>query len=127
MVVLLNVFKAPILHIFTQNPAILGMASAALFVSLILEPVRAINCIVIPGLKGAGDVRFPVFMGMIFMWGVGVCGAFVLGLGLGLGLVGVWIAMTCDESVRGLIMLLRWRGGAWKRKSLVTVKEAEAP
>jgi Na+-driven multidrug efflux pump len=31
--------------------------------------------VLIPALKGAGDVRFPVAMGMLSMWGIGVAGA----------------------------------------------------
>ena len=37
----------------------------------------------------------------------------------GLGLVGIWIAMACDESVRGLLFVLRFRRGSWRRRRLV--------
>jgi hypothetical protein len=38
---------------------------------------------------------------------------------LKLGLLGVWIAMCCDEWSRGILMLIRWRSGAWKKKAFV--------
>ena len=56
------------------------------------------------------------------MWGIGVCGAWLLGVKLGYGLPGVWVAMAADEWTRGLAMLWRWRSGAWKTKALVTVE-----
>jgi Na+-driven multidrug efflux pump len=122
LVIAVNVFKQSILSLFTSNPEILAIASSALFVGLILEPGRNLNTIIIPGLKGAGDVKFPVFIGMIFMWVVGVGGSWLLGIHLGFGLTGIWIALSTDEWVRGLVMLARWRSGAWRNKSLVNGK-----
>jgi len=48
-----------------------------------------------------------------------VLGAWFLGVWLGLGLVGVWVAMAADEWLRGIVMLRRWRSGAWRRMPLV--------
>ncbi|MNP83904.1 MATE family multidrug exporter [compost metagenome] len=58
-------------------------------------------------------------MGVLSMWGVSVPLAYFLGVHLGFGLIGVWIAFTVDEWLRGLIMLLRWRSRAWEKKALV--------
>ena len=115
--ILMNLGKRRFLALFTDDPAIAALASGALLVGLALEPGRCLNTIVIPGLKGSGDVRFPVLVGILFMWGVGVLGARILGLGLGLGLAGIWIAMAADEWLRGLVMLSRWRSGAWRGKA----------
>jgi putative MATE family efflux protein len=120
LVVMVNIFQGPLLAIFTKNPAILRLAAGVFLVSLILEPGRNFNIIIIPALKGAGDVRFPVYMGMIFMWGIGVGFAYVFGITLGWGLIGVWIALASDEWVRGLIMLFRWKNGRWRTKALVS-------
>ncbi|NUM35931.1 MAG: MATE family efflux transporter [Candidatus Brocadiae bacterium] len=119
LVILLNIFKQPVLAFFTQNPQITAIASAVFLVSLVLEPGRNLNTIITPGLKGAGDVRFPVIIGIFSMWFVGVGCAYLFGIRLGLGLIGVWIGMAADEWLRGLLMLSRWYSGAWKNKSLV--------
>ncbi len=66
-IIILNLFKTPIIGLFTKNPEITAIASSVFLVSLALEPGRNFNTIIIPGLKGAGDVRFPVFVGMLFM------------------------------------------------------------
>jgi Na+-driven multidrug efflux pump len=87
---------------------------------MIHEPGRNFNIIIIPALKGAGDVKFPVLAGMFFMWGIGVLFSDILGIKLGLGLAGVWIALTSDEWIRGLVMYARWKNGKWRSKSLVT-------
>jgi Na+-driven multidrug efflux pump len=116
-------WRQPILGVFTQNGPLLSLAASVLFVALIHEPARNFNTIIIPALKGAGDIRFPAYVGVVSMWGIGVFGAWILGLKVGLGLVGVWIAMAADEWIRGLIMFWRWRSGAWKLCSLVSSRE----
>ena len=77
------------------------------------------NIVVIPGLKGAGDVRFPVFVGILFMWGIGVLGSYIFGAVLHMGLFGIWIAIASDEILRGITMLFRWKSKAWVSKRLV--------
>jgi Na+-driven multidrug efflux pump len=119
LVVLVERLHRPILALFTQDPAVLSLAAAVLLVALVHEPGRNFNTIIIPALKGAGDVRFPVYVGIVSMWGLGVGGAWLLGLRLGYGLPGVWAAMASDEWIRGLVILWRWRSGAWKSKALV--------
>ncbi|MBN1500938.1 MAG: MATE family efflux transporter [Spirochaetes bacterium] len=119
MVILINLFKAPILSLFTKNSEIISIASSVLLIGMILEPGRNFNTIIIPGLKGSGDVRFPVVIGAISMWAIGVTGAWLFGIHFGMGLFGIWIALTIDEWTRGLIMLARWRSGAWRTKGLI--------
>lgn len=119
MVVLLNLLQQPLFGIFTQNPETLALIGSVLLVSLLLEPGRNFNIILIPALKGAGDVKFPVFIGIVFMWSIGVAGSWFFGVVLGWGLVGVYMALCCDEWVRGLIMLQRWKSGKWRGKGFV--------
>jgi len=114
LALLLNLVKVPLIGLFTRDPVIAPLVALVLLVSIAYEPGRCFNTVVIPGLKGAGDVGFPVFVGILFMWGVSVLGSWLLGRVAGLGLLGVWIAMGTDEWTRGLVMFARWRGGRWK-------------
>lgn len=122
LVALVERLHRPLLALFSADPEVVALASAVLVVALVHEPGRNFNTVIIPALKGAGDVRFPVLVGIASMWGIGVCGAWLLGVKLGYGLPGVWVAMAADEWTRGLAMLWRWRSGAWKTKALVTVE-----
>lgn len=126
LVLLVHAFHRPILGLFTQDADVVALAEAVLLVALVHEPGRNFNTVIIPALKGAGDVHFPVLVGMASMWGVGVSGAWFLGVHLGYGLPGVWTAMAADEWLRGLMMLWRWRSGAWKSKALIGAEDAEA-
>ena len=35
--------------------------------------------------------------------------SYILGVKLGLGLIGIWIGMTLDEDIRGVIFMIRWK------------------
>ena len=58
-------------------------------------------------------------MGAIFMYLFTVGGTYFLGIHMGLQAVGAYIAMAGDECARAVGMVLRWKGGKWKSKSLV--------
>lgn len=119
LVLLLNIFKGPLIGIFTNVTEIAVITYNMLFVSFYVEIGRSINLITIPALKGAGDVRFPVMVGIGSMWLLGVLGAWLLGLHFGLGMVGIWLAVGTDETVRGIIMLFRWKSKRWMTKAIV--------
>ncbi|AST00409.1 hypothetical protein VC88_03850 [Geobacillus sp. A8] len=74
---------------------------------------------IISSLRAAGDVQFPVYMGILSMWGVGVTIAYVFGIALGFSLVGIWLSFIADEWMRGLLMLWRWRSRVWMKKTMV--------
>ena len=51
-------------------------------------------------------------------WSVGCPGLLtpVLMYKVGMGLAGVWTAMAIDLILRGILCVLRWRGGRWQKR-----------
>jgi putative MATE family efflux protein len=116
LVIILVALLAPrLLAIFTKDAAIIATGTILLRLSIILEPGRVFNVIVISSLRATGDVGFPIQMAVLSMWLVWVPLAWFLGLKLGMGLVGVWIAMMTDEWTRGLLMYWRWKKRRWMK------------
>lgn len=64
-------------------------------------------------LRAAGDVKFTMIVAIASMWICRVGMAYILGQGLGLGVIGVWIAMTMDWTVRAFLFTHRVRTGKW--------------
>ena len=118
--IILFTFYRPILGIFTNNPDVLYIGRLLFLLGIILEPGRVFNIMIISALRATGDVKFPVYMGITFMWGVGVLFGYLFGIVLGWGLIGIMIAALMDEWIRGIIMLFRWRSRIWQEKSIVT-------
>jgi len=102
-----------LLGLFTHDPAVIKGGTLLLRISVILELGRVFNIVVINSLRATGDARFPVQIGAVCMWAVWVPNSWFLGLHLGWGLVGIWIAMACDEWLRGIIMYRRWVTKKW--------------
>ncbi|MDP5277027.1 MATE family efflux transporter [Chengkuizengella axinellae] len=113
----------PLLSRFTDNAEIISLGLGLLLLTIILEPGRALNLVINNSLRAAGDVKFPVYMGAIFMWGVSVPTAYILGVHFGFGLYGIWIGYILDEWLRGLAMLWRWRSRVWEKMALVKTKK----
>ena len=121
--ILLILFCDPIYNLFTTDPAIHALGRQILLVELALEAGRTINIIMVKMLTTAGDVWFPVAIGIFSMWTIAVLGGWLLGHSLAWGLVGIWIAMACDECLRGVLFTIRFRRGGWKKKRLVSERK----
>lgn len=119
LTLLIFLFCDPIYSIFTADPAIHALGRRIVMVEFALEIGRSVNIVMTRGLTTAGDVWYPVLVGIFSMWTVAVFGGWLLGHGLQGGLVGIWIAMACDEALRGFLFVLRFRRGKWKEKRLV--------
>lgn len=119
MLVVMNILADPILRLLTENEAIIQLSKTVLLTGILLEVARVLNWIFLQSLRGTGDTVFPLKVAVISMYGVSVLFSYILGLKLNLGLVGVFIALSLDEFIRGLAMLLRWKSKKWVTKSLV--------
>ena len=105
--------------LFTDNEAIISLGVLVLWVDVFLEIGRTFNILLILSARGAGDVKYPMVIAIVVMWGVGVGVGVSLATLLNLQLIGIWIGLTCDEWVRGLLMYHRWRGEKWKQYKMV--------
>lgn len=114
VVATLAALAAPwLMRLFTRDAEIVATATTLLWCTVLLEPGRTFNLVVINALRAAGDARYPVMAGSLSMLVVLAGGSWLLGHALGLGLVGVWLAYAADEWVRGLLMWRRWSRLAW--------------
>ncbi|QSX32922.1 MATE family efflux transporter [Shewanella avicenniae] len=108
---------------FSDDATIIQQISMLFLISIIMEPGRTFNLVVINALRATGDARFPLMMALCSMWGIAVPLAYYFGIHCHMGLVGIWIGLVCDEWVRGLAMLWRWRSRRWQNKSLIDDNE----
>lgn len=108
-----------ILGFLSSDNKVIELGVTVLFVNILLEPGRTFNVVIINSLRAAGDVRFPVYVGIVSMWIIGVGLAYILCIPLGFGLPGMWFALALDEWVRGIIMYFRWKSNKWQGRTVV--------
>ncbi|WP_313802714.1 MATE family efflux transporter [Cytobacillus sp.] len=115
----------PVLAVFTDESSIISIGLPVLWAIVFIEPGRAMNIVLMGSLKSVGDVRFPVVIGIICMWGVAVVFSYLFGIIFGLGLLGIWIAQGFDEWIRGIFALRRWLSKPWLKKKAANYEMAE--
>ncbi len=113
---MMYVLSPTLLGLLSTNPTVVSVGQQVLFIVIFLELGRLSNLVVIQALRATGDVLFPVFIGLISMWGIMLPLAYFLALYLGLGLVGIFIALASDEIGRGIMVFIRWTKKPWLKK-----------
>lgn len=111
----LCLLRRQIMDLFTNDPAIITMGAAVILSDFVLEAGRSRNLVLVNSLRAAGDVRFPLYIGLFSMWFFSVGVSWVLGIWLNWGLVGIWIGLGMDECFRAVLMQLRWNKGRWTK------------
>jgi putative MATE family efflux protein len=103
----------PLLNLL--NPQIVKLGMAVLVADILLELGRSRNLVLVNALRAAGDVRYPLYVGLFSMWFFSVGMSWLLGIQIGWGLVGIWLGLGMDEFFRAVAMQIRWQKGTWIR------------
>ena len=113
VILVVALFAAQLLGIFSHDSVIIAGGVLLLRLSIIYEPGRVFNIVIINALRATGDAQFPVRVALISQWFYGVPAAWFLALKMHWGLPGIWITMMSEEWLRGIIMYFRWKRRSW--------------
>jgi putative MATE family efflux protein len=111
-----------LISIFSSDLSILELGKNILLIDIFLEIGRGFNHVVGSCLRGSGDVRYPVIIGIFSMWAIGLFLSFLFGIHFNFGLAGIWIASLLDEWFRGLVLLRRWLSKSWEKICIIDAK-----
>ena len=113
------------LRLFTANETIIAISWSLMFIDIFLEAGRCLNLTFIFSLRAAGSYVFPLVIGLITMWGIGLTLGYGIGIAAGLGVAGVFIGTAADECVRGLVVMYYWYRRKWCGKALVKKRSSK--
>ena len=119
------VLRKPLISVFTDNPEVIAIGCTILLMNAVLEFGRTTNLVIINCMRGAGDVYFPAICAVLSNWVISVGCSYLLAVVCGMGIYGLWIALAADEWVRGIMMIIRWKSGAWRAKRVVKESDGE--
>jgi len=103
-------FPKNIMGIFTNDVSFIETASKYFLIVAITMFPKALNIIMGHGIRGMGDTKWMMYtqiFGTIFV----VVLAYILLFHFNLGLMGIFTTFLADETIRGLINMLRFRFG----------------
>lgn len=113
MGVVMYVFAPEMIGFLSPVAEIRELGAAVLRIEAFAEPFFAASIVSYSVCVGAGDTLKPAIMNLISMWCVRLSMAYWLAQEY--GLKGVWFAMACELTFRGIIFLVRiWRG-SWMK------------
>lgn len=108
-------FAPQLAALFSETAAVQEQVVRVLRIIAWFQPFAALVQIMTGALQGAGDTRFPMYATFIGIWGLRIGLGYFLAVPSGMGLSGVWLAYAADLVVRGLLLLVRFRGGKWQK------------
>ncbi|WP_333780873.1 EmmdR/YeeO family multidrug/toxin efflux MATE transporter [Dryocola boscaweniae] len=101
---------------YTREDDVKEVVKVLIWLNAAFMPIWAASWVLPAGLKGARDARFAMWVSMLGMWGCRVVAGYTLGIVLGMGVVGVWLGMFLDWTVRGVFFYWRMVSGRWLKK-----------
>jgi MATE family multidrug resistance protein len=107
-----------IVHGFTDDPGLVGVAVPLLWLASAFQVVDGANVIVRGVLRGAGDVRVPAVVGVVTSWLATPPLAWALGIWLGMGALGGWLGLTAEIFLGTVLLWWRLLGGGWRPAAL---------
>ncbi len=107
------------LQFFTQNQNIIALGRMVMIVDIFVETGRCLNMTFVSSLKAAGAYVFPLIMGIVCNWGLGLTTGYAVGVVMGVGVAGIFVGTATDEIIRGLIVMYYWYRKKWLGKSVV--------
>lgn len=107
------------LGFFTSNQNVIALGQMIMIVDIFVETGRCLNMTFVNSLKAAGAYVFPLIMGILCNWGLGLTTGYVVGVALGAGVTGIFAGTATDECIRGLIVMYYWYKKKWLGKSVV--------
>lgn len=116
LAVLMYVFAPQIMGLLSHDPEVIELGAMCLRIEAWAEVLYGVSIVAYGCCVGAGDTLVPSAINLLSMW--------VIRLGLAMvlipkfGLLGYWVAMAVELSVKGVIFAIRLKGGRWMKTKL---------
>lgn len=114
MAVIFLVFPRQLITFISKDSEVIALGSKLLMLLSITRIIEGIGTCAGGGLRGAGDTKFPMFVGLIYAWTVFVPLAYLLGNILHKGAIGAWVSVALYISFYGITVLVRFLSGKWQ-------------
>ena len=108
------IFSKSILYLFTPERAVIAIGVHAMTIFAFVQVPKAVDNVIIGNLRGAGDLKWLMYMTIIGVFFLEVCLNWILAFNTSLALVGLWSVHLLDETLRLVANYWRFKGGRWK-------------
>ncbi|GAB4162556.1 MAG: MATE family efflux transporter [Planctomycetaceae bacterium] len=102
-----------IYHQMHRDSQVRAVGIPAFRINALFQVSLAVSIVYVYALRGAGDTRYPLVINVLGIVGVRLPLAYYLGITCDLGLLGAWLGMGGDMTVRALLVTMRFFRGRW--------------
>ncbi len=106
-------FARPIISLFSSDVAVVDAAVLPLQLAAAFEVFFSYSIIASGIFRGAGDVKFPLLVSLVGMWGIRIGLVYLVVKILHFSVGGVWLAIGIDSFIRAVLCVFRVKGGKW--------------
>jgi len=115
MGILFVLFRRPLIGMFSTDANIIQMGGTMLQLAAIFQIFDALGIVSQGALRGAGDTRVPAVIMLASAWLVLLPLGYVLTFVADMTYIGAWAAAAIHIAIVGLVLLARFRSGAWRK------------
>jgi putative MATE family efflux protein len=109
-------FAEPVIRLFTQDPAVVPLATSCLRILSYGNIAYAYGMVMLQAFNGAGDTVTPTFVHFFGFWMLEIPLAYALAIPLGMRSSGVFWSIVVAEAAIAAAGVLLFRRGRWKRQ-----------
>ena len=113
---LMVLYRLPLIHLFSREADVVGVASMVTLFSLLGLPATAGTLTLTSLHQGLGNSRLPFYATACGMWLVRLGLGYLLAFPLGLGIRGLYFGTLLDNSFRTVFLYLKWHHYQKKHK-----------
>jgi MATE family multidrug resistance protein len=108
------IFPRQLISLVSKDPEVINLGAKILMMAGIFQLSDGFGICANGALRGAGDTRFIMVVGISYAWFLFVPLSYLLGYTFGGGAVGAWIGATIYIVIYGITALLRFHRGKWE-------------
>jgi len=102
----------------SQDTVVIQQGARLLMMAALFQLSDGLGICSSGALRGAGDTRFPMIVGVVYSWGFFVPVSVLVGIMFKGGALGAWAIATIYIIAYGVTLFLRFRGGKWESMSI---------
>jgi len=107
--VMMLLIPARLAALYTDLDAVLALAATLIPIAGAFQVFDGIQVVSAGALRGLGDTRVPMLIGLVGFWLIGLPVSVALGFGAGLGPIGLWWGLVAGLGTVALLLLARVR------------------
>jgi putative MATE family efflux protein len=111
-------FDQALVRVFTHEPGVVAAGAACLRTVSYGYLFYAWGMVMTQAFNGAGDTMTPTWINLFCFWFFEIPLAYALALRTDVGSIGVYWAVVFSESIAGVVAILLFRRGSWKRRQV---------